>query len=85
MRGAIAQFIFQVPTLDMKMQATVELARMLWRLLQLSLAPCGPNCRPKPLRLGVGMLFNKGGQRVIVFEQPVAPCFGLMHQRHRSA
>ena len=67
------------------MQTTVELARMLGRLLQLSLAPRGANCRPKPLRFGVRMLCNKRSQRVIVVEQPVAPCLGLMHQRHRGA
>ena len=74
-----------MPVLKEKVRATVQLACMLGWLPQLSLAPRGANSRPKPLRFSTGILCNESSQRIIVVDQPVAPCLGLMHQRHRSA
>ena len=69
----------------MRIQATVELARMLRLLLQLSLTPSGTNGRAQPLCFGVRMLPNEGSERAVVVKQSVAPCLGSMHQRHSSA
>ena len=74
-----------MPTLQMLIQAAVELPRMLWRLLQLPLTSRAANCRAQPLRFRVGMLGNEGGERVVVVKQPVAPCLGPVHQRHCGA
>ena len=69
----------------MLIQAAVELARMLWRLLHFPLTPSAANCRAEPLRFRIGMLGNEGGERFVVVKQPVAPCLGPVHQRHCGA
>ena len=85
LRCAIARFTFQALTFQMLIQAAIELARMLGRLLQLALTSRAANCRAQPLRFGVGMLRNEGGERLVVVKQPVAPCLCPVHQRHGDA
>ena len=67
------------------MQPAVELARVLWGLLQLALAARRANRRAQPLDFGVRMLGMKSVSASIVVEQSVAPRLGAMHQRHRGS